>query len=61
MIKETRLCPTCKNIMKPASYKVGMSDGSERLENKIFSYDGLGVIGKLYVCPYCGSLAVIKY
>lgn len=61
MTEQTRLCPICKNIMKPACYKVGMPDGSERLENKIFSYGGFGVIGKLCVCPHCGNLATIKY
>lgn len=59
MAGETRLCPVCKTIMKPATYKVGKQDGTERLENKIFTYDGFAYMGNLLVCPKCGILAVI--
>ena len=31
-----------------------------RLENNIFTPDGVGIIGKLLVCPKCGNLAVVK-
>lgn len=46
--------------MKSAAYKVGKQDGTERLENKIFTPDGVGIIGKLLACPKCGNLAVVK-
>ena len=46
--------------MKSAAYKVGKQDGTERLENKIFTPDGVGIIGKLLVCPKCGNLEVVK-
>lgn len=58
---ETKLCPICKEIMKPCCYAVGKQDGTERLENKIFSYDGMIVIGKLVICPKCGNLSTIRY
>ena len=43
MAESTKLCPMCKEIMKPCCYAVGKQDGTERLENKIFSYDGVGL------------------
>lgn len=58
---ETKLCPMCKEIMKPCCYKVGKQDGTERLENKIFSYDGVGILGKLVICSKCGHLSTVKY
>ena len=58
---ETRLCPNCKEIMKPCCYAVGKQDGTERLENKIFSYDGSVIIGKLVVCTKCGQLSIVRY
>lgn len=60
MAEATRLCPVCRTIMKSAAYKVGKQDGVERLENNIFTPDGVGIIGKLLVCPKCGNLAVVK-
>lgn len=58
---ETRLCPNCKEIMKPCCYAVGKQDGTERLENKIFSYDGSVIFGKLVVCTKCGQLSIVRY
>ena len=58
MAEETRLCPVCKTIMKPASCKVGKQDGTERLENKILHMMGFSYMGNLLVCPKCGILAV---
>ena len=58
---ETRLCPNCKEIMKPCCYAVGKQDGTERLENKIFSYDGSVILGKLVVCTKCGQLSIVRY
>ena len=55
-----KLCPICKKIMKPCCYKVGKQNGTERLENKIFSYDGIEVLGKLVICSKCGHLSTIK-
>ena len=46
--------------MKPASYKVGKQDGTERIENKIYSWDGTCVLGKLLYCPHCGNLAIVR-
>lgn len=60
MAEATRLCPVCRTIMKSAAYKVGKQDGIERLENNIFTPDGVGIIGKLLACPKCGNLAVVK-
>lgn len=60
MTEATKLCPICRAIMKSAAYKVGKQDGTERLENKIFTQDGVGIIGKLLVCSKCGNLAVVK-
>lgn len=48
MAEATRLCPVCRTIMKSAAYKVGKQDGVERLENNIFTPDGVGIIGKLF-------------
>ena len=58
---KAKLCPICKEIMKPCCYKVGKQDGTERLENKIYSYDGVGILGKLVICPKCGCLSTIAY
>lgn len=58
---ETKLCPICKEIMKPCCYAVGKQNGTERLENKIFSYDGMTVLGKLVICTKCGHLSTIRY
>jgi len=60
MAEATKLCPVCRTIMKSAAYKVGKQDGVERLENNIFTPDGVGIIGKLLVCSECGNLAVVK-
>lgn len=60
MAEATRLCPVCRTIMKSVAYKVGKQDGVERLENNIFTPDGVGIIGKLLACPKCGNLAVVK-
>lgn len=60
MAEASRLCPVCRTIMKLAAYKVGKQDGVERLENNIFAPDGVGIIGKLLVCPKCWNLAVVK-
>ena len=57
---ETKLCPICKEIMKPCCYAVGKQDGTERLENKIFSYDGVGILGKLVICAKCGHLSTVR-
>lgn len=56
----TRLCPVCREIMKPACYLVGKQDGTERKENKIFSYDGTVTLGRLVACTQCGCLAIVK-
>ena len=61
VMAETRLCPNCKEIMKPCCYAVGKQDGTERLENRIFSYDGSVIFGKLVVCTKCGQLSIIRY
>lgn len=47
-------------LSQSAAYKVGKQDGIERLENNIFTPDGVGIIGKLLVCPKCGNLTVVK-
>ena len=60
MAEATRLCPACRGIMKPASYTVGKQDGTERIENKIYSWDGPCVLGKLLYCPHCGNLAIVR-
>lgn len=56
---ETRLCPVCKEIMKPCGYSVEKKNGTRGLANEIFTYDGVGIIGKLVVCNKCGCLAVV--
>lgn len=60
MAESTRLCPNCKEIMKPCSYKVGKPDGSERLEHKLYTPNGVGIIGKLLYCSKCGTVAVVS-
>lgn len=55
-----KLCPNCKGIMKSCCYAVGKQDGTERLENKIFSYDGAVILGKLVICTKCGHVSTVK-
>ena len=43
---KTRLCPVCKEIMKPCSYVVEKKDGTRGFTNEILTYDGVGIIGK---------------
>ena len=57
---ETKLCPLCKTIMKPASYAIGGADGTDRRENKICTYDGQVILGKLVICTHCGHLSTVK-
>lgn len=54
---ETKLCSICKEIMKPCCYAVGKQDGTERLENKIFSYDGT-LLEKEYKINFCQSVVL---
>ena len=58
MTEKTRLCPVCREIMKPCSYVVERKDGTKGNENMILTYDGVGIIGKVVVCSKCGCLAV---
>lgn len=51
MAEATRLCPACRSIMKPASYKVGKQNGTERIENKIYSWDGTCVFRQTSILP----------
>lgn len=60
MAGTTKLCPFCKEIMSPCCYKVGKQDGTERLENQIFSYNGMFILGKLVICQKCGHISTVK-
>lgn len=60
MAESTKLCPICKTIMKPCCYAVGKQDGTERYENKIFSYDHMVILGKLVICGNCGHISTVK-
>lgn len=56
MTESTRLCPNCKNIMKPCNYRV--DDGQHtKLERKLYTHEGF-YIGKIMYCSKCGTLAV---
>lgn len=41
---KTRLCPVCKEIMKPCSYAVEKKDGTRGFANEILTYDGVRML-----------------
>lgn len=59
MKESTKLCPNCREIMKPCLYRADSDGQHTKLENKLYTYEGI-IVGKVMYCPKCGTLAALR-
>ena len=57
MTESTKLCPNCREMMKPCLYRTDNGQHT-KLENKLYTHEGI-IVGKVMYCHKCGTLAVL--
>lgn len=58
MTESTKLCPNCREIMNSCLYRADSDGQRTKLENKLYTYEGI-IVGKVMYCSKCGTLAVL--